>query len=102
MKFDLVLGFAPQVDIQNFHADRERHREVNVPFGDFLVESFQHQSKADQNQKAERQHFQGRMFLDKGADASRENQHENHRDNDGNNHHGNVVSHADGGDHRVQ
>ena len=45
-------------DVQTLHADRERHREVDVALWNLLVETLRHQRAANEHQEAQRQHLQ--------------------------------------------
>ncbi|ABV15265.1 hypothetical protein CKO_04204 [Citrobacter koseri ATCC BAA-895] len=68
-----VLFIAHQV--QALYGDREEHGEVDVPFRNVYIETFQNQGKADQNQERERQHFYGRVAVNKLADRARREHH---------------------------
>src|SRR5262245_35202194 len=86
MQFDL-LGFATHADVEHLNADGESHGKVDVAFGDVLVESLRHKHTTNEQQKTERQHFDGRMSIHEVADFVHEHQHDDHRNDHGRNHH---------------
>src|SRR6185369_8618851 len=62
--------------IEHLHQHRESHREIDVSFGYVHVKAVADKGHADQEQKAECQHLDGRVFFHEGAYFSREQHHE--------------------------
>ena len=79
-----------QPQVEHFYEHREAHREIDVTFGNILVQAFDDQREADQ-QKTQCQHFNGGMAIHKlligAADRSlRQDEH-------GGNHDPNLIHH---------
>src|SRR6186997_1083529 len=89
-------GLFPQANIKDFNADRKGHGEIDITFRDFTMETLGHEHNADEDKKAEREHFEGRMAVDEVADIAGEKEHETDGDNDSGDHDGDFVDHADG------
>lgn len=53
---DTADSFITQ-QVQALYCDREEHGEIDIPFRNVNVETFQNQGKANRDQKGERQHF---------------------------------------------
>ncbi|SSM17899.1 Uncharacterised protein [Klebsiella pneumoniae] len=85
--------------VKALHRDREEHGEIDVSLRHMDVEAFQHQGKADEDQKRQRQHFHRRMTVNKIADGSRGEHHHPHRDHHRRHHDEQMIRQADGGDH---
>ena len=62
-------------DIEHFDDHGEAHCEVNVTFGNVEVEALGDECGADEDQKAQREHFHGGMLIDEGADTATEDHH---------------------------
>ena len=67
-----------------------------------LVESFADQRDADQQQEAECKNLHSWMSIDELTDRARRQQHHTDGDDHREDHHGNVLRHPDGRDHRVE
>lgn len=59
------------------------------------------QSDADHQQESEREHTGGRMPIDKSGNRSRSEIHDHYGDHDGNDHHTDMLGHADRRDDRI-
>ena len=90
----------PEVD--HLHEHRESHREVDVALRNVLLEAFEDERHADQQQEAEREHLHGRVLLHERADRLGRGHHDADRDHHGGDHHPQLVDHADGGDDGVE
>ncbi len=101
MQLNRGRGFANS-DIEDFDEYGEGHREVDVTFRNVLPKALSDQCDADEEKEAEGQHFHRRVTVHKPADRSGEEHHEDHSHDDGPNHDGDVVDHADGGYDRVE
>lgn len=66
------------------------------------MQALDDEGKADEQEKTQRQHFDGGMAIHKTADRSGGNDHHACRDDDGGDHDRQSVNHADGGDHRIE
>ena len=51
------VAAAADAEVQELDEDGEAHREVDVALGDVLVEAFEEQREADQEQEAQGQHL---------------------------------------------
>jgi hypothetical protein len=105
MQLDRVracLSTASDTDVQQLHEDRETHRKVDVALGDMLVEAFQQEGQADQQQEAQGEHLQGGVAVDDAGDGLGRDQHHHYGHRDGSDHNRDLIYHAYGGDHRVE
>src|SRR5215217_5279942 len=96
------LSAAPGTDVQEFDEDGEAHREVDVALGDVLVEAFQEEGQADQEQEAQGEHLQGGVAVDYTGYCLRGEQHDQYSDRDGGDHHRYLFYFSRYGNHRVQ
>ena len=67
-----------------------------------VTETFGNQHHADHHQKAQRQHFDGRMRVDEFTDGSGKQHHQAERGDHGGDHDAHIVDHTDSGDDGVQ
>src|SRR5262245_53961463 len=67
-----------------------------------LAEAFRHQHTADQDEKAEREHLDGRMSVHEITDLIHEDEHDDHRDDHGSDHDSDLLDHPDGSNDRVE
>jgi hypothetical protein len=92
---------AAQFEIEQLDEDGKSHREVGVAFRDMEPGALRDEIHSNQQKKAQRQHFDCRVTLDKAADRSRKNHHRDDGQNDRHNHDRDFVHHPDCGDDRV-
>src|SRR3990170_1591418 len=64
------LRHPPQTQVKHLDQDREAHCEVNVSLRDMLVQALDDQREADQQEKTQSKHLDGRMALDKISERS--------------------------------
>ena len=100
MKLDRRTTAESQIKHLNHH--REGHGEIDVSLGYVHIKTVADQRHADQEQKAERQHLDGRMFLYEGADFAGKEHHEADRNDYRGNHDGKLAGHSQGGDDRIK
>ena len=67
-----------------------------------LAEPFRDQRQPDEQQERERQHLHRRVPLHELGDRGRGEQHREHGNDDRGDHDGDILRHADGGNHRVE
>lgn len=64
-------GFLPALvgrpQVKRFHAHRKGDGKIKIPFGNMKAQSIGDQGDTHQNQKAQRQHLDGQMGVDKAA-----------------------------------
>ena len=102
VEFDFGGGGAAEAEVEHFDEDGEGHGEVDVAFGDVLVEAFGDEHGADQDEEAEGEHLEGGMAVHEVADLVDEYEHDDHGDHDGGDHDADLFDHADGGDDGVE
>ncbi len=66
------------------------------------VHPLRHQGETDQGEEGEGQHLDGGVVINEIADRLGGKHHDEDGDHDGQHHDRDVISHADGGDHRIQ
>ena len=92
----------PQADVEHFHDDRERHREIDVALRHVGVEAVGDQRDADHHQEGQRQHLDRGVVGNEIADGGGEQHHQAHRHDHGRDHDLDLIHHADGRDDRVE
>ena len=65
-------------------------------------DAFRDQVDPDEKEKAQGKHFYRGIAFDEVADRPGEDHHHDHGHNDGNDHHGNFIDHADGRNYRIE
>src|SRR3712207_6549422 len=96
------LPTAPDPEVEELDEDGEAHREVDVTLRDVLVETFEEEGEADQQEEAQGEHLHRRVSVDEAAHGLGGDQHHKDGYGDGRDHHGDLIDHADGGYDRVQ
>src|SRR3712207_6071563 len=96
------LPTAPDPEVEELDEDGEAHREVDVTLRDVLVETFEEEGEADQQEEAQGEHLHRRVAVDEAAHGLGGDQHHQDGDGDGGDHHGDLIDHADGGYDRVK
>lgn len=66
------------------------------------MNSLSAQHCADEEKESEREHFYGRVSVDEIADEGREDQHNNHCDDNGNDHEQDIGNQTNGGEDGVE
>src|SRR5436190_2553229 len=101
------LSFSPVSAVTNadvYHLDkhREDNSEVDVAFGDVLVEAFEEDHETDEDKEPECQYLHRRVLLNEFTNGSREYDHDTDRKHHGDNHDDNVIGKAYRGKDRVE
>src|SRR5215211_1188930 len=89
-------------NVEHFHKQRERHREIGVTLRNVEAETFGDEIHADQKKEAECKHLYRGMPFHEATYRASEDHHDNNRKNYCNDHDGNFVDHSDSSDHRIQ
>ena len=92
----------PDPDVQHFDNGGERHRKIDVTSFDVLADSVGDEDNADQNQKGEGEHFDGRVPIDESADRPGGEKHDEHRNGHRSDHHRKFFRHGHGRDDGIQ
>ncbi len=98
---DLFM-LSSQPDIQHFYQKRESDHRIDITFADLLMKALGHEHDSNGYQEGQRQHLQGRVAVDKPADTSCKNHHQNNGDDHGNDHDEYFFHQANGGQYRVK
>ncbi len=94
--------FLSEINIEHFNGEAKNHGKIDIALIDVLSEAFGQEHNADENQKTEREHFDRRMFFNESADRIDKGQHDQHGQDDGEHHDGQMIGHAHGGDDGVE
>src|SRR5688572_12496884 len=96
------LAALAHAQVEHLDEDRERHREIDVALWDVLSETFGDEHRANQQEKAEREHFDGWMALDEAAHRARRKYHKADGDHHRRDHHDDLVNHSNRCNHRIE
>src|SRR5689334_17694102 len=99
--FSFFSSFA-HANVNHFNNHGENDGKVDVALWYFLVKTFEKKHKADKDQETQRQHFHGRMSVNKITDFAGENNHDTNGKDNGHNHDDNLISQSDCRQDRVK
>ena len=102
MERDGRRGLLAQPHVEQLHAERERHRAVDVALADVLPHAFGRQHHPDEQEEAQGEDLHAGVPVDEVADRPGEDEHHAHGDHHRDHHDGDVPGHPHGGDDRVQ
>ena len=92
----------PEPEIQHLDKYGKCHGKIDVPLGDVQIEPFTNEGQSDQKQKAQCEDFHRRMPFYEAADRAGHRHHDDDGNDDGRNHHRELIDQSYGRNHRVE